>query len=83
MALPRVHSILASLQSHTQATGKNEMGDNRTASILQRVPVILKVTAASYGLSLLDRAERMRAAAAGHKGGGQRAAQREKTGRQR
>lgn len=28
------------------------MSDNRTASILQRLPVILAVTAASYGLSL-------------------------------
>ena len=28
------------------------MSDNRTASILQRLPVILAVTAASYGLAL-------------------------------
>ena len=28
------------------------MNDNRTASILQRLPVILAVTAASYGLTL-------------------------------
>ena len=28
------------------------MNENRTASILQRLPVILAVTAASYGLTL-------------------------------
>jgi hypothetical protein len=28
------------------------MNENKTASILQRLPVILAVTAASYGLSL-------------------------------
>jgi len=28
------------------------MNDNRTTSILQRLPVILAVTAASYGLTL-------------------------------
>jgi hypothetical protein len=28
------------------------MNENRTASILQRLPVILAVTAASYGLAL-------------------------------
>ena len=28
------------------------MNDNRTTSILQRLPVILAVTAASYGLAL-------------------------------
>jgi len=31
------------------------MNENRTTSILQRVPVILAVTAASYGLSLQPR----------------------------
>jgi hypothetical protein len=37
------------------------MNHNRTASILQRVPRILAVTAASYGLSLEDRKDRKRA----------------------
>jgi hypothetical protein len=32
--------------------------ENRTASILERVPKILAVTAASYGLSLQPRQER-------------------------
>ena len=31
------------------------MSDTRTTSILQRVPVILAVTAASYGLTLPQR----------------------------
>lgn len=44
------------------------MSDNRTASILQRAPVILAVTAASYGLPLQPRAARAHAAGqrAGH-----------------
>jgi hypothetical protein len=39
------------------------MIDTRTASILQRAPVILAVTAASYGLSLEPRGPRARTAA--------------------
>jgi hypothetical protein len=39
------------------------MNDNRTASMLQRVPQILAVTAASYGLSLQERADRPRGGA--------------------
>jgi hypothetical protein len=39
------------------------MNHNRTAAILQRVPQILAVTAASYGLSLQDRDERPRSGA--------------------
>ncbi len=42
------------------------MNDTRTASILQRVPVILAVTAASYGLSLQAGGERQRNARTGH-----------------
>lgn len=42
------------------------MNDTRTASILQRVPVILAVTAASYGLPLQAAAERQRASHPGH-----------------
>jgi hypothetical protein len=38
------------------------MNDTRTASILQRVPVILAVTAASYGLPLDGRGGRARSA---------------------
>ena len=38
--------------SRTAVTRKNNMSDTRTTSILQRVPVILAVTAASYGLTL-------------------------------
>jgi hypothetical protein len=34
------------------------MNEHRTTSILQRVPVILAVTAASYGLPLLAQASR-------------------------
>ena len=59
------------------------MSDTRTASILQRVPVILKVTAASYGLDLKERNERKRAGAKAHKGAAHGGGQREKTGRQR
>ena len=59
------------------------MSDTRTTSILQRVPVILKVTAASYGLDPQGRSERTRAGAKAHKGAAHRAGQREKTGRQR
>ena len=39
------------------------MNQNRTASILQRVPQILAVTAASYGLPLHDREDRPRGGA--------------------
>ena len=47
------------LQSHIeqeqgknkQYRGNNKMTENRTASMLQRVPAILAVTASSYGLS--------------------------------
>ena len=42
------------------------MNDTKTASMLQRVPVILAVTAASYGLPLQARGERMRSATRGH-----------------
>lgn len=44
------------------------MSDTKTASMLQRVPAILAVTAASYGLPLEPRGERMRGAARNHKG---------------
>jgi hypothetical protein len=46
------------------------MRETRTVSILQRVPAILAVTAASYGLPPQSRGDRMRAAAQMHKGGG-------------
>lgn len=42
------------------------MNNTRTASILQRVPVILAVTAASYGLPLQAAGERPRAGHNGH-----------------
>ncbi len=32
--------------------GKNNMNERKTATMLQRLPVILAVTAASYGLQL-------------------------------
>jgi hypothetical protein len=48
------------------------MNDTRTASILQRVPVILAVTAASYGLSLQPAGERSRT---GHGNRGNRKAE--------
>lgn len=38
--------------------------------MLQRVPAILAVTAASYGLPLLPRGTRMQQAAQGHKANG-------------
>lgn len=37
------------------------MSDSRTTSILQRVPVILAVTAASYGLTLVARNDTVQA----------------------
>jgi hypothetical protein len=40
------------------------MNDNKTLSMLQRVPVILAVTAASYGLPLQAQATQMRGATA-------------------
>lgn len=40
------------------------MNDNRTRSILQRLPMILAVTAASYGLPLQAQATRVNAGAA-------------------
>lgn len=43
------------------------MTDTRTTSILQRLPKILAVTAASYGLPLQPRGQRMHAAARGHR----------------
>jgi hypothetical protein len=49
-------------------TGEN-MSETRTASMLQRVPVILAVTAASYGLKLQPAGERTRAAAPRHGNG--------------
>lgn len=39
------------------------MNDTATRSILQRLPKILAVTAASYGLPLQSRSERLRVAA--------------------
>ena len=44
------------------------MNHTRTTSILQRLPKILAVTAASYGLPSHSRGQRMRAAAQGHRG---------------
>lgn len=41
------------------------MNETRTASMLQRVPVILAVTASSYGLSLQARESRRPCAADG------------------
>lgn len=52
------------------------MSETRTTSILQRVPVILAVTAASYGLTLQDRGER-RPQAARHGDRGRRHSRRE------
>jgi hypothetical protein len=44
-----------------QAQGATTMSDSRTTSILQRVPVILAVTAASYGLTLVARNDTVQA----------------------
>jgi hypothetical protein len=44
--------------------------------MLQRVPAILAVTAASYGLTLLPRGVRMQQAAQAHKGDGHKARER-------
>jgi hypothetical protein len=41
------------------------MNERKTISMLQRVPVILAVTAASYGLPLQAQAQHVRGAAAG------------------
>jgi hypothetical protein len=43
------------------------MNDTRTTSILLRLPKILAVTAASYGLPLQSRGQRMLAAAQAHR----------------
>jgi hypothetical protein len=46
---------------------RDTMNDTRTTSILQRLPTILAVTAASYGLPLQSRGRRMHAAAQGRR----------------
>ena len=46
------------------------MSDTRTASMLLRLPAILAVTAASYGLPVLPRGARMQQAAQARKGHG-------------
>lgn len=51
--------------------------------MLQRLPVILAVTAASYGLPLLARGVRMQQAAQAHKGDGHKARERAAAVRQR
>ena len=45
------HSGRQYLGSKRTGTRKTAMNENRTASILLRLPIILAVTAASYGLS--------------------------------
>lgn len=50
------------LASHSN---HNKMNDTRTSSMLQRLPVILAVTAASYGLQIPAHAARPGSAASG------------------
>jgi hypothetical protein len=51
------------------------MSENRTASMLQRVPLILAVTAGSYGLSMQDDGTRDKRSTRGQQGSaGQKAA---------
>lgn len=56
------------MQSHGKSKDRDTMNNTRTTSILQRLPRILAVTAASYGLPLQSRGQRMHAAAQGHRG---------------
>lgn len=49
------------------------MSDTKTASMLLRLPAILAVTAASYGLPLLPRGARMQQAAQSRNGNGHNA----------
>jgi hypothetical protein len=63
------------------------MSDTRTTSILKRLPKILAVTAASYGLPLHSRGQRLHAAAQGrrsaasHNGAAERAHKNKKSPR--
>jgi hypothetical protein len=59
-----VARILTALQSHSMGMqGVQQMSETRTASILQRIPVVLAVTAASYGLALPTAQQQHRASA--------------------